>query len=526
MVKKKAKGAKFAGRGRTAKAKFLCTAKLRNGNPCPKNAELGKVLCRWHDPEDETWRDLYIKLDKISSEEKTNLVLELIEDNPEHILSLPLRDGLFANLRDVDLGRETLEQKKKLLGSEEALWWHSEYMGINLTFANLHYADLTGANLQGAFLSNANLQEITLDNVNLQGANLQSANLQNAKLKEADLENANLCNANLSFAYLEKANLKSARLLASNLQSAKLIAASLQEADLMGANLHEAYLNQAKLQKAHLEESDLLMAHLGRADLSGAFLYAACLRKADLRMANLYNTQLDGVDLQGANLHLAALDQASLKDAKLQGLDLTYLRNMSNVFLMNAWLDRTRLRHKQLGNAIGEELVQDYSAAKNGYLLLKQNFDDLGDYEAASWAYRKERRMEKLEALGNGNFVKFIGDSIVELLCDYGESFWRVVVWMAVLLLLVGPLLFSSLGGIEWSVELKKEYFELSSFARFGFWYRTYLLYTLDTLTTASFSGLQPINDAVKFASGFFAIIGIFLAGLLGFVAGNRIRRS
>jgi hypothetical protein len=45
-------------------------------------------------------------------------------------------------------------------------------------------------------------------------------------------------------------------------------------------------------------------------------------------------------------------------------------------------------------------------------------------------------------------------------------------------------------------------------------------------MTTASFSGLQPINDAVKLTSGFFAILGIFLSGLLGFVAGNRIRRS
>jgi hypothetical protein len=97
---------------------------------------------------------------------------------------------------------------------------------------------------------------------------------------------------------------------------------------------------------------------------------------------------------------------------------------------------------------------------------------------------------------------------------------------MAVLLFIVGPILLSSLGGIAWTKELTHEYFELSSWDRFWLWYRTYLLYTLDTLTTANFSGLQPINDAVKLASGFFAIAGIVLAGLLGFVAGNRIRRS
>lgn len=88
--------------------------------------------------------------------------------------------------------------------------------------------------------------------------------------------------------------------------------------------------------------------------------------------------------------------------------------------------------------------------------------------------------------------------------------------------------MFSMLGGIDWSQEpaLTHKYLALSGWPKFWLWYRTYLLYTLDTMTTASFSGLQPINDCVKFASGFFAIAGIVLAGLLGFVAGNRIRRS
>ena len=123
-------------------------------------------------------------------------------------------------------------------------------------------------------------------------------------------------------------------------------------------------------------------------------------------------------------------------------------------------------------------------------------------------------------------YFKFSSDTFVELLCDYGESIWRVVGWMAILLFVVGPLLFSVLGGIVWSKELSKEYFALSDLPRFLLWYRVYLLYTLDTMTTANFSGLLPVNDSVKLCSGMFAIIGVFLAGLLGFVAGNRIRHS
>jgi len=201
----------------------------------------------------------------------------------------------------------------------------------------------------------------------------------------------------------------------------------------------------------------------------------------------------------------------------------------------------TKLEHEHLGGAIGEELSGDYSEAKYGYLALKQNFDNLGDYDASSWAYRKERRMEKLEARVKGragfysrswgeaatSYFKFVSDVIVEWLCDYGESVWRVIGWMVALILIVGPFLFSAIGGLLWPGNLLEDYFALPTLWH-QFWYRyfLYLLYTLDALTTASFSGLQPANTALKLASGFFSIAGIFLVGLLGFVAGNRIRRS
>jgi hypothetical protein len=403
-----------------------CQGKLIDGEPCPKTVKKGQIYCRWHDPEDESWREIYERLSAANPEERRNIVLGLIDDHPDHLLVLPERDGEPATLDDIDLSRSAI---------------------------------LEQANLQGANLLRANLRDADLSSANLKGANLQEANLQNAAL-----------------------------LLSTNLEHANLRHANLQGASFWGANLQ----------------------------------------------------------------------WADLSDAKLQGVDLSDVDNMSNVFLSGAWLDRTRIRREKLGDGIGEEKDRHYEAAKYAYLALKQNFDDLGDYKGASWAYLKERRMEKLEARENGTnalrtsayiiqrsglvarigpkqrnwreaasaYFKYVSDTFVEWLCDYGESLWRVVGWMAALLFLIGPLLFSSLGGIVWSEELTREYFGLSSWAKFWFWYRTYLLYTLDTLTTANFSGLQPINDAVKLASGFFAIAGIVLAGLLGFVAGNRIRRS
>lgn len=432
-----------------------CQGKLSNGEPCPKILKSGQTYCRWHNREDESWREIYERLEMATREEKTDIVLRLIEEHPEHKLVLPNHNGQKANLTKINLGWETIDKKRKKSRLQNPPWWYLRgwigSTGANLHLANLQHADLRLADLKGANLMFANLQ----------GADLRLANLQDADLRLADLKGANLTKANL--------------------------------------------------QHAQLGETNLQGADLGLADLQGA----------DLRNANLQDV--------------------NFREAKLQGVDLSNVRNMTNVDLSGAWLDRTRMRRERLGDRIPEERDGDYAAAKRGYISLRKNFDDLGDYDAASWAYRKERQMEKLEAGQAGrsalakrkwreasaSYFKFFSDTLVEWLCDYGQSVWRVAGWMAALLFIITPLLLSGMGGIVWSEDLYRHYSALpSAWHRFWFWYYHYFLYAFSVLTTANFSDLQPINDAVKLASGLFAIAGIVLAGLLGFIAGHRIRRS
>jgi uncharacterized protein YjbI with pentapeptide repeats len=488
----------------------ICTGKLSDGSTCTKIIEKGKTLCRWHDPQDQSWWETFEQLQKATSEERTNIILELIEDHPEHWLVLPKRSERSAYLSNLNLSRETLERRKAESRIESPAWWSIKDNG----------AQLQNADLQGAILNDANLQGVNLASANLQGAHLQNVNLQDAYLHNANFKKAILLNANFQNAYLRIANLEDARLGAANFQ---------------GANLH-----QANLQNALLAHADLKSGFLREANFQDADLSFANLRDTNLVQSNLKGANLAQSNLTGASLVNADLQDADLRGATLRDVNISVIGNISNIYISGAWLDRNRMRHEQFDNAIGEELDQNYIAARAGYLMLKQNFYDLGDYDGASWAYRKERRMEKLEARENGRkalskqkwrravtgYLKYYSDSIVEGLCDYGESVWRVIGWIIVLIFVAGPILFSSLGGIHWNKEVVSEYFDLSSSDRFWLWYRIYLLYTLDTMTTSSFSGLQPINDKVKLASGCFAIAGIFLAGLWGFVAGNRIRRS
>jgi uncharacterized protein YjbI with pentapeptide repeats len=92
-----------------------------------------------------------------------------------------------------------------LLNRSGPLWLAGvDLSGANLWFADLHKANLRGANLQKAALEGANLKGAKLEYANLQGAELVGANLQGAELNYANLRGAELAGANLSLVKLDK----------------------------------------------------------------------------------------------------------------------------------------------------------------------------------------------------------------------------------------------------------------------------------------------------------------------------------
>ena len=156
---------------------------------------------------------------------------------------------------------------------------------------------------------------------------------------------------------------------------------------LSDAILHDTYLSNASLEGADLTSSDLSDAKLIGANLDNALLW-----HSDLRGAFVFDTGFRGADFLGA--HLGGVD---LYDAQLEG-----------ALWRGALLDRTRMRRERLGKASGEELVAKgqqamssprppptFHEARETYLDLKTNFDSIGRYDDASWAYVKEQQMEK-----------------------------------------------------------------------------------------------------------------------------------
>ena len=121
----------------------------------------------------------------------------------------------------------------------------------------------------------------------------------------------------------------------------------------------------------------------------------------------------------------------------------------------------------------------------------------------------------KLEFLSPETVNRAI-DEAFELLCKYGESVRRVVCWM--LVEVFGFATYYRHIGV-WLRES-----DGTANTATSFWH--YLTFSLSAFTTTGFARFQAADARVRLVVVIQAVIGIFLTGLLGFVAGNRIRRS
>ena len=392
--------------------------------------------------------------------------------------------------------------------------------GLDLSGRDLSGIDLSmeaiGAELDRAQKSGLNGTPLWFSDWT-KGMNLSQAHLQRAELRKAILKGADLTGARLQGARLHKAILEGADLTEAELQRAVLTKASLQKACLLGANLERAVLLDTKLQEADLEYTRLQKAYFGRANLQGV----------KLRYAHLQGAYLDDANLQGARLAYCHLEK----------VDLFAAESLEGAYFYNAFLDDTRMRRKQLGDKIGEDVKGQYYQAKEAYLALKNNFAEIGRYRDESWAYVKERQMgkkmnhprlareyygeelpENPKAWQLGWFyirytVRWALDWVEEWTCDYGESVPKTLRAMGVAL--IGfAVLYRLLGAVV----------DVSSNPSSS-WLHC-LLYSGGAFTTFGVDTLRPANDWIRGLSIFESGVGIALTGLLGFVLGNRIRRS
>src|SRR3712207_394993 len=89
--------------------------------------------------------DIYATLAAAAPEQKSEIVLHLIEEHPAGRLELPCQGERRADLHQVDLSRETLRARLGAWALPGSLlpdcpaWWHGDLVG-----ADLRCADLSG----------------------------------------------------------------------------------------------------------------------------------------------------------------------------------------------------------------------------------------------------------------------------------------------------------------------------------------------------------------------------------------------
>jgi hypothetical protein len=154
----------------------------------------------------------------------------------------PARKGLLIRF----LGEASLIDKKDFI--------------VDLSQADLRWANLCEASLPGLCLGSVNLSESNLSGADLNGTELRKSDLIRANLGGSDLTRADLRAADLSEADLSGANLTKANLVNANLREANLAGADLNSADLTGANLREADLGGATLLSAKVTPDQLAQA--------------------------------------------------------------------------------------------------------------------------------------------------------------------------------------------------------------------------------------------------------------------------
>lgn len=313
---------------------------------------------------------------------------------------------------------------------------------------------------------------------------------------------------------------------------------------LSGADARGAMFQRTEMRRAKLLYGDFRDANFYRCDLSDSDLRFASFEGAIMVETNLTGANLCGSDFHNANFRGAFLERADLYLAKFSGATNLAADNIGKRILQEdkqeyaAFIERSILPDSS--NPLETHLSDRYYKAGQIYRRLRTHFGENGLLDDARWAFLRERRMYKLWA-GQQTSLKLRGGDLksgleyaaewltswlAEILCDYGESVWRVALWLSLLLFLVGPATVKLLGGLIWPSNQFAVYQSLpSEAARWFYIYYQYLLFTLDTLTTSNYSVLLPGGDAVRLLSGILSLTGIFLAGLLGFVVGNRIRK-
>jgi len=259
------------------------------------------------------------------------------------------------------------------------------------------------------------------------------------------------------------------------------------------------------------------------------------------------------------NFQYAYLENAFLEFK----LSKDILINFSNTLLRN-----TKIKKVQIANHIIQEHNKEFYIAKEIFLILKNNFHSIGMYEDESWAFVKEKDMERKsniiysllneknkydaykEILRQSNlskiaiikskiffqwlfskaFIKWSTLTISNFIYQYGENPWRVIRFALIIIFSFALILnFSGIVNsdrtnliIEFIKESQSDEYNLRYLGPILGNFLNCLYFSVVTFTTLGYGDFQPAVGLSRFFVSLESIIGAFTMALFVYTFARR----
>jgi hypothetical protein len=266
----------------------------------------------------------------------------------------------------------------------------------------------------------------------------------------------------------------------------------------------------------------------------------------------------------------ADLGGAELTGAELQGVDIYRALSLEKIKWVGTFLDRTRMRREQLGDAIGDEVeahrtrtAEAYHEASEAYLLLKNNFSSIGRYHDAAWAYVKQQQMKKMAYFQEwtrkrpgtwqsplhwfafpafrrrrwrnwfqswrrwhwarrrawSNLRRWLLSWTFELLTCYGDRPIRPILWAVAVIIAFAA-------GYAIAGNIAPDFAGDPATAQGSHNFVDALTHSIGAFATIGFNTLEPLGWGARLLTAIESAFGIGLFALFIFTLGNRMSRS
>jgi hypothetical protein len=206
------------------------------------------------------------------------------------------------------------------------------------------------------------------------------------------------------------------------------------------------------------------------------------------------------------------------------------------VDLTDTLLKNTKIKKDQIKSHILQEKEKKFSEAQEIFLLLKNNFHSIGQYGDESWAFKKEKDMERKSNFHFKTLHKWLWSSFLNAIYGYGEKPERVFL-SAILIILIYAFVFMNYGIASDSQIINlpkynviKELFKGITYGNLLIIFkgipweqiRNCLYFSTVTFTTLGLGDFCPVESWGRIFVGSEAFIGAFMMALFVYTFARR----